>query len=147
MIERETISGHLQGILEGTGIFPVDVRVDRNNRIVVQVDRKEGISIDECAQVSRALEGKLDRDSEDFALEVSSPGLDSPFKVTGQYEKSLGKKITVQCNDGRSYQGILLETSKEGIRMEILPGMKGKVPSEQELEFSEIRSARLQIEF
>ena len=110
MIEKETVNANLTGILEEIGVFLVDIKVDSNNRILVHVDKMEGISIDDCVRVSRALEAKLDRDMEDFALEVSSPGLDAPFRVLRQYEKSIGKMVSVKCTDGSQFQGLLKET-------------------------------------
>ena len=52
----------------------------------------EGVTIEECAKVSRIIESGLDREIEDFELEVSSPGLNSPFKVLPQYFKNIGKE-------------------------------------------------------
>ena len=66
MIERQTLEAQLTEVLKGTGIFPVDIRVDKGNRIQVQLDKMEGITIEDCARISRELEGKLDRDREDF---------------------------------------------------------------------------------
>ena len=88
MIEKEIIEGHLREILSTKDIFLVEVKVDSSSKIRVHIDKMEGISIDDCVGVSRELEGKLDRDQEDFALEVSSPGLDAPFRVREQYVKN-----------------------------------------------------------
>ncbi|MFC2116149.1 ribosome assembly cofactor RimP [Bacteroidota bacterium] len=147
MIEKGTIEAQLTEILEGTGIFLVDIKVDNNNKIRVHVDTNEGISIDDCVRVSRALEGKLDRDQEDFALEVSSPGLDAPFKVLQQYEKSIGKMISVKCNDGRNLLGTLKEMSKEGIQIELPSEKKGGKTQMRDLTFSEIQSSMIHVQF
>jgi ribosome maturation factor RimP len=128
MIEKGNIEAHLSEILAGTGIFLVDVKVDNNKRILVHVDRKEGISIDDCVKVSRALEARLDREQEDFALEVSSPGLDVPLKVPQQYEKSIGKMVSVQFEDNSKILGILKETDEAGILVEIASGKNGVYP-------------------
>jgi ribosome maturation factor RimP len=147
MIEKENLEAHLSEILEGTGIFLVDVKVDNNKRILVHVDRKEGVSIDDCVKVSRALEARLDRDQEDFALEVSSPGLDVPLKVPQQYEKSIGKMVSVQFEDNSKILGILKETDKVGILVEIASGKKGVDPEKQKYLFEEIKSTRIHIQF
>ena len=147
MIEKETVKANLQGILEDMEVFLVDIKVDSNNRILVYVDKMEGISIDDCVRVSRALEAKLDRDMEDFALEVSSPGLDAPFRVLQQYEKSIGKMVSVQCTDGSQHQGLLKEADEKGIRLEIPAGKKGGEPERQLLSFTEIKSTRIHIKF
>lgn len=147
MIEKGNIEAHLSEILAGTGIFLVDVKVDNNKRILVHVDRKEGISIDDCVKVSRALEARLDREQEDFALEVSSPGLDAPLKVPQQYEKSIGKMVSVQFEDNSKILGILKETDEAGILVEIASGKKGVDPEKQKYLFEEIKSTRIHIQF
>jgi ribosome maturation factor RimP len=147
MIEKGNIEAHLSEILAGTGIFLVDVKVDNNKRILVHVDRKEGISIDDCVKVSRALEARLDREQEDFALEVSSPGLDVPLKVPQQYEKSIGKMVSVQFEDNSKILGILKETDEAGILVEIASGKKGVDPEKQKYPFKEIKSTRIHIQF
>ena len=147
MIEKETIEALIAGILEGTGIFLVGIRIDNNNKIQVHVDKDEGISIDDCVRISRALEGKLDRDQEDFAMEVSSPGLDAPFKVLQQYEKSIGKMLSVLCEDGDKILGTLKEANSERILLELPSGKKSVESQLKELTFNEIKSARIHIQF
>jgi ribosome maturation factor RimP len=147
MIEKATVEEILTEILEGKDIFIVDVKVDSSRKIRVHIDRMEGISIDDCVSVSRELENRLDRDREDFALEVSSPGLDSPFRVKQQYEKNMGKTVTVQCRDGRKLQGVLLEADDEGIRLELDPVRKNIKPERLDLEMEEIVSTRLYVQF
>ena len=117
MIDPETVRDHLKEILAEAGCFLTDIRVDKNNKILVNVDRNEGISIDDCVSISRSLESRLDRDREDFALEVSSPGLDSPFKVIEQYHKNKGKKVRVVSKDGLTVEGLLKEVSDSGIEI------------------------------
>ena len=115
MIDPETVRDHLKEILAEAGCFLTDIRVDKNNKIVVSVDRNEGINIDDCVSISRSLESRLDRDREDFVLEISSPGLDSPFKVIEQYHKNIGKKVRVVSKDGLTVEGLLKEVSDSGI--------------------------------
>ena len=149
MAEQNIIEHLLEGILAGKDIFLVSVKVDNNNKILVHIDTTEGISIDECIRVSRELEEKLDRDREDFALEVSSPGLDSPFSVIEQYQKNVGKKISLVKTDGEKLEGVLKKTGENGIVLEISRGRKGQ-PKDQELlelAFTEIKSARASIQF
>src|SRR5665213_3445944 len=80
--------------------FLVDVTVSASNKIKVTIDNFEGLAIDECVNMSRWIESQLDRDTEDFELEVSSPGLDQPFKVIRQYQKNIGKEVDVKFIDG-----------------------------------------------
>jgi len=143
------IEHHLDGILAGKDIFLVGVNVDNNNKIVVHIDTPEGISIDDCVRVSRELEGKLDREREDFALEVSSPGLDAPFRVFEQYRKNVGKNITVVRKDGEKLEGVLKDLDEKGIVLEIIMSKKGgqKDQMQTKLPFAEIKSARASIKF
>jgi ribosome maturation factor RimP len=143
------IEHHLDGILAGKDIFLVGVNVDNNNKIVVHIDTPEGVSIDDCVRVSRELEGKLDREREDFALEVSSPGLDAPFRVIEQYRKNVGKNITVVRKDGEKLEGVLKDLDEKGIVMDIILSKKGgqKNQMQTKLPFTEIKSARASIKF
>ncbi|MEE9460431.1 MAG: ribosome assembly cofactor RimP [Bacteroidales bacterium] len=149
MADQNSIEHHLEGILAGKDIFLVGVKVDNNNKIIVHIDTSEGISIDDCARVSRELEEKLDRDREDFALEVSSPGLDSPFRVIEQYQKNVGKRINLVKTDGEKLEGVLKKTGENGIVLEMTRGRKGqpKDPELLELSFAEIKSGRVSIQF
>lgn len=147
MIEKGVIESHLNRILDGSGIFLVDIRVDHKNGIRVHLDRMEGISIDDCVRISRALESRLDRAREDFALEVSSPGLEAPFRVRQQYEKSLGKKLVVQLHEGENVTGKLLELKKDGFILEIPAAKKSAEPVLKEYRFDGINSARIHIQF
>jgi ribosome maturation factor RimP len=147
MIEKDIIEAYLKEILEGKNMFLVEVKVDSNSKIRVHIDKMEGISIDDCAAVSRELEEKLDRDKEDFALEVSSPGLDSPFRVREQYDKNIGKMVSVQFKDGSKIRGILKEAGENRMLLEIKESKKGRDQELQELDLQEIVSTRLHIQF
>jgi len=99
--------------------FIVELRIDAANKIYIEVDdRVVPISITECIKVSRAVEHNLDREVEDFALEVASPGLDQPFKVYDQYVKNIGRPVKVKKSDGQIQKGTLVEVSPEEIRLE-----------------------------
>ena len=147
MIDKQILEAHLKEVLHGTEIFPVNVRVDQSNRIIVHLDTLKGITIEECAGISRALEERLNRDREDFSLEVSSPGLDAPFKVPEQYLKNIGKGVSVQCMDGERLSGILKESDGEGIRLEVPAGKKGGEPGSRNLKYTEIKSTRVIVQF
>jgi ribosome maturation factor RimP len=149
MADQNSIEHHLEGILAGKDIFLVGVKVDNNNKIIVHIDTPEGISIDDCVRVSRELEEKLDREREDFALEVSSPGLDSPFRVIEQYRKNVGKRIDLVKTDGEKLEGVLKKAGENGIVLEMTMGRKGQPKNTDllELSFAEIKSGRASIQF
>lgn len=136
MIEQGNIETYLKEILDPSGCFLVDIRVDKSNRIIVQVDRDEGVSITDCVSISRELEARLDRDIEDFALEVSSPGLDAPFKVMRQYYKNRGNAVRVVLEGGETFAGVLKEISDQDI---LIDTGKGETVS---IKILEIQSTR-----
>jgi len=113
--------------------FIVDVEVNSGNRIRVYVDNTNGITIGNCAKISRFIEHRLlETDVElNFELNVSSPGMDIPFKVKQQYDKSIGKEVEVIDQDNRKIKGILLRANEESIDIEEkksvkVPGRKKK---------------------
>ena len=88
-------------------MFIVDITVGTGNSIEVLVDSDKGISIEDCVKINRHIEQNLDRDVEDFSLEVSSPGLTQPFKHLRQYQKNIGKKVELVARSGEKEEGIL----------------------------------------
>lgn len=140
--------------LEGTDCFLVDVHVTPMNKIIVLIDRNEGVNISQCVAVSRFIEKSLDRETEDFELEVSSAGLDQPFRVLRQYQKNIGKEVDVKLKDGKKVKGNLLAATTEGITIqqitkERIEGRKAKQDVEKnfELNFSDIKETKVVINF
>ncbi|MCP4314256.1 MAG: ribosome assembly cofactor RimP [Bacteroidetes bacterium] len=140
MIADEKIIEIVQQHIQETDIFLVEAVVKAGNMIRVHVDRPEGISIDECVKISRYLNEQLDRDVEDYSLEVSSPGVSAPYKVKQQYEKNVGRTIEVRLEDGDRLEGKLESVAEEAIILRV----KGK---EQEVLFREIVKAKTIISF
>jgi ribosome maturation factor RimP len=118
MINRDKIEESVREFIRGTGIFLVAVKVDSANRITVLADTREGITIDECVAIHRHIEKGLDRDAEDFELQVSSPGLDLPFRVVEQYFKNEGKQVIVTDNEGSRFTGKLKNVTSGGFELE-----------------------------
>ncbi|MCR5394317.1 MAG: ribosome assembly cofactor RimP [Bacteroidales bacterium] len=94
--------------------YLVDVTVSRDNSIVVEIDNDEAVDVDECAAISRYIDEHMDRDKEDFELEVGSAGLTSPLKVLRQYAKFEGEEVEALMRDGRKLTGILGAADEEG---------------------------------
>lgn len=95
--------------------FIVEVKITPANDIFVSVDDFNGLSIEECQRISKEIESQLDRESEDFSLELGSPGLSNPFKVFEQYQKHLGKEVEVLMIDGEKHTGTLSTASPDEI--------------------------------
>ncbi|MFO7922834.1 MAG: ribosome assembly cofactor RimP [Bacteroidales bacterium] len=153
MIHRETIEKLVTRYIEGTGLFVVDIHVSHTNDIRILVDNEKGVSIKECIDLSRAVESSLNRDKEDFRLEVSSPGLSEPLKVLPQYRKNIGRNIEVITKEGRKYEGKLNGLTGNGLIIEEKLKVKGdkKRPQtetvEKKIDFEEISSTKVLVSF
>lgn len=135
-------------------MFLVEITVSKNNVINVFVDSFDGMTIDKCIEISRHIEHNLDRETEDFELQVSSPGLTENFRVKQQYFKYQGKEIELTTNEDQKLKGLLNKATEEGIVLETaskikLEGQNKKqlVVREHELKYDEIKSAKAVITF
>ena len=152
MIKTEFIRNLLEEELTRRGLFLVEVLVRPANKIAVYLDSVQGVTLEECMQVSRFLESRLDRNEEDFELEVSSPGLDKPLKLPVQFEKNVGRMLDVVKTDGMKITGKLLGISGGVISLDTevtaRDGRTGKRKTEhvlQEFRQEEIKTAKLNI--
>ena len=107
MIAVGKIKELVEAQINGTNVFAVEVKVSTSNKINVLIDSFDGISISDCVNVSKGVEDSLDREDEDFEIEVSSAGLDAAFQVPEQYQKNLNKEVKVYTYDGKKHEGIL----------------------------------------
>ena len=114
MIDKQQVTDLVAKAIGETDIFIVDIRVTPANEITVELDSPGNLDIDTCAGITREINEALDRDVEDYELEVGSAGLTSPFKVKGQYEKNIGNEIEVLTRDGRKLTGTLQSVSPDG---------------------------------
>lgn len=148
MIDKNLIIQLTEECLDGTNKFVVEIKVKSGNVIDVVLDSDQSINIDDCIEVSRAIESKLDRDIEDFALNVYSAGLDQGFKLIRQYKKYIGKEISVLFLTGKKYKGILLEVNSDSIKIEIPANKKKKTEkTTAEYRFEEIKETKAVVSF
>ena len=145
MIEKQNIQEIVEEFIKGTGLFLVAVKVSSSNRITVLADKNEGINIDECAALHKHIENSIDRDKEDFELQVSSPGLDLPFGVIEQYYKNEGKKVEVIDNEGSKSAGKLKNVNTGGFELETEVKVKGKTKESKDISFNfeQVKSTRV----
>ena len=153
MITDEKVRLLVEQHIQGSTSFLVDVEVIGGSQVDVKVDDDDGFSIQDCVKLSRYLREKLDTDIEDFALQVSSPGLNEPFKVARQYAKNIGRDLDVKTGNGR-IEGKLTNVSEAGITIinrakERIEGRKAKewVERVHEIPFSEIMETKIVISF
>ena len=115
MIDKQQVIGIAEKWLSTKeGYFLVDVDVTPDNRIVVEIDQAEGVWIDDCVELSRFIESELDRDVEDYELEVGSAGIGQPFKVLQQYINHIGQEVEVLPKSGAKLKGILESANENG---------------------------------
>lgn len=131
MIEKEKIAELVERAIENTDAYVVDITVSGDNDIVVELDSATGVDLDFCSDVNRRLNESLDRDEEDYSLEVGSASLSAPFKVRQQYEKHLGDTVDVLTRDGRKLKGLLTAVSPDGEQFTIEVTKKVKPAGEK----------------
>lgn len=124
MIDKNVVSGIVNEWLEDKEYFLVDVAVSPDDKIVVEIDHAEGVWIDDCVELSRFIESKLDREQEDYELEVGSAGIGQPFKVLQQYLIHIGKEVEVLTQDGQKLCGVLKEADEQGIVLTVQKKVK-----------------------
>ena len=124
MIDRNVVSGIVNEWLEDKEYFLVDVSVSPDDKIVVEIDHAEGVWIDDCVELSRFIESKIDREEEDYELEVGSAGIGQPFKVLQQYLIHIGKEVEVLTREGKKLEGVLKDANEERITLTIQKKVK-----------------------
>jgi ribosome maturation factor RimP len=136
------------------GMFLVEVQLSATGVIRVFIDSFDGITIERCVQISRHLESNLDREVEDFELQVSSAGLSEPFRVKEQYYKNTGREIELITSTGEKHTGLLKLATPDYILLETqtrekAEGQKKKQLTQREhkLEYGEIKSAKVVVSF
>ncbi len=154
MIEKNEIKALAEEFLKNSPDYLVDVIIAAGNTITVEIDNDNGVNIDDCVELSRYLESKLDRDTEDFELTVTSAGLTSPFKTHRQYKKYEGKEVEVLTKKGEKLKGTLKSSNDNDFTIEVskmakAEGAKRKteIKEEQTYNYDEIKHSKYLIRF
>ena len=140
MIEKQVIEKIVDDFLKSSDNYPVDIEIKPDNTIVIEIDNDQAVSIDDCVALSKYVESKLDRDTEDFSLEVGSSGIGKAFKIRRQYRKNIGNEVEVLVKLGVKYHGVLKAVEENEIvltiQKQVKPeGAKRKVTIEEDLTF------------
>jgi ribosome maturation factor RimP len=153
MIEKTIVKEIVDDFLKDSENYLIDVEVKSGNTIVVIIDNDRFVSIDDCIALNKFIESRLDREVEDYELEVGSAGIGQPFKVLRQYRKHIGKEVETLVK-GTKYSGVLKEVNEEGIVLtvtkQIKPeGAKRKITTEEDLSFpfGDIKQTKYLISF
>jgi ribosome maturation factor RimP len=154
MIRVETVQKLVEEAIAETDLFLVELHVGVGNAIAVAIDKDSGITVEDCKKVSRHIESSLDREIEDFSLEVSSPGVGKPLKVHRQFLKNTGRTVAVKLKDGSKLEGELEKVEENGIVIfhkikETVPGKKTKqwVEYHTSLNFDQVEETKVIISF
>jgi len=138
---------------EYNSLFLISLDISDQNHILIVIDGDEGVSVDDCIAVSRKIENNLDREEEDYSLEVASSGVSEPLKLARQYQKNIGRKLEVTTKTDK-FVGNLTDVNEDGIVLswkakEPKPIGKGKVTVDKEakIAFQEIEKAKVVITF
>lgn len=124
MIEKKTVCRIVEEWLKGKSYFLVDVTVSPDDKIVVEIDHAEGVWIEDCVDLSHHIESKLNREEEDYELEVGSAGVGQPFKVLQQYYTHIGQAVEVVTKEGEKLSGILKEANEENFTVSVQKKVK-----------------------
>ena len=134
-------------------LFLIKLNITPDNVIKVIIDGDNGVGIDDCVNISRAIEGQIDEET-DFSLEVTSFGAEEPFVVPRQYQKNVGRTVQITTTDGKVQEGVLKgETNGivviETETREPKPIGKGKITVKKEHNFAlqDIKEAKVIIKF
>ncbi|HOD88120.1 MAG: ribosome assembly cofactor RimP [Bacteroidales bacterium] len=151
MIDKKEIENLCKSALTETQ-FLVEIKISNNNDIFVTIDDFNGLNIEECRRISRFIEENLDRDKEDFSIEVSSPGLSNPFKVPEQYQKSLNKEVEVILKTGEKITGTLTTIRDDEIIISYsyfakMANKKQQISEISKIKFKDIKSTKSVISF
>ncbi len=147
MISKNAVQEAVDKWLAGREYFLVDLSVSADDRVVVVIDHADGVWIEDCADLSRFIEAHLNRDDEDYELEVGSAGLGQPFRVLRQYEIHVGKPVESQTLDGHKYRGTLLSVDTEGFVIGVMQKVKEEGKKRPELKEVPVRLSYGEVAF
>lgn len=154
-MNREKIQNLVnEALAENPELFLIKLELLADNKIYVEIDGDKGVSLKECIRISRAVEHNLDRDTEDFSIEVTSPDISKPLQDIRQYKKNIGRVLKVKTETNKEIEGTLKEITPNTAILqwkarEPKPVGKGKVTvtHTKEIPFTNILEAKVKIIF
>ena len=136
-----------------TNVFLIDISISDSNKITVLIDADAGVVLQDCIDLSRTIENNLDREEQDFSLEVASIGIGSPLKLLRQYQNNIGRTLIVKTLT-ENIEAELVQVDENFIILswqarEPKKIGKGKetVQKTQQILFSEIKQAVVTVNF
>ena len=154
MIAKSKVTEIVNQWLEDKEYFLVEVSVSADNCVSVEIDHADGVWIEDCVQLSKHIEANLNRDEEDYELEVGSAGIGQPFKVLQQYINHVSKEVEVLACDGKKYRGVLTRADEESFTVTVQVKEKPEgakrpilVDKEYTLKYNEVKYTKYLINF
>ncbi|GAB5564689.1 MAG: ribosome assembly cofactor RimP [Winogradskyella sp.] len=152
---KKIVEDLLQNALdERPDLFLIDFTISPENAIKIVLDGDNGVLVEDCMFVSRAIEHNMDREEQDFSLQVLSSGATSPLLMPRQYKRHVGRNLQVKTNEGDKIEGELASADEESVLLkwktrEPKPVGKGKVTvtKEASIAYSDIKEAKVKIKF
>jgi ribosome maturation factor RimP len=151
--QSERLRGLLEPLVSAKQLDLEEIEVSRAGRrrvLRIVVDSDEGVELDACAELSRAISEKLDETDamgeDEYVLEVSSPGADRPLTEHRHYVRATGRLAKLQLHEGGELVARIIAVDEEGLDLEV-PGVKGRKPTSRRVPFDGIAKARVEIEF
>ena len=139
-----------EALAENPSLFLIDLTIGGDNSIRVLLDGDQGVTLEACMQVSRKVEHNLDREENDFSIEVSSCGVGSPLTIPRQFKKNVTRKLEVTDSQDKQVQGTLVEATDTSFTLqwkarEPKPIGKGKVTvtKTREFQYGQYNSAKV----
>ncbi|MBR4340101.1 MAG: ribosome assembly cofactor RimP [Bacteroidales bacterium] len=146
-INKEMVAGLVNEALEGRDdLFVTEVKVKPDQTIYVFMDGDNGVNVDDCIRVSKYVERRLDRDSCDFELNVSSFGIGRPLQLLRQYRNAVGKTLSVKLADNTKVKGKLTAADEQQLTLE-LPAVKKQPAEVRTIAMSDILEAKVEVTF
>ena len=137
----------ISGYYAGSDKFLVQISVKPGNTIAVFIDGDRGITIDDCKELARHIESKLDRNKEDYELMVSSAGADKPMTMPRQFLKHVGRHLIIDTTTGTVLTGKLVKADQVAIELEHKPEKKEKQHPNTSIPFNQIKEGKVVLSF
>jgi len=151
VISKQHITDLAESFLMDSENYLIDVKVSASNKISVLIENDQHVAIQDCINLSRHIEHSLDREQQDFELEVSSPGIDQPFRHERQYHKYAGQEVEIKLRNGLKHKGILSLQPENAISLmpsKSKSSKKTSIPAEPvHFSLNDILETRLVIKF
>jgi len=154
LISKEHILSIANNHLKNSQVFVTGIRIGSDNQINLFIDGDNGVTIKDCVELSRLIEGTLDRNKDDFALDVSSHGAATPLILPRQYTKHIGRNFEIKLIDDTKLEGTLISCDNEEIKIEFStrenkPIGKGKITvvKNEIIKYSQIKESKVKLKY